>query len=73
LSFPIFLLVSDLYRVFSSFDIPIDNGYITKQDLYKRVADQDLPIRLSITAADAILNLDNTPNLDFTTFAESLM
>lgn len=73
LSFPIFLLVSDLQRVFVSFDIPADNGFISKQDLQKRVAAQDLPIRLSITAADAMLKLDDSNSLDFTTFATALM
>jgi len=73
LSFPIFLLISDLYRIFAGFDIPIDNGYITKQDLRKRLMDQDLPLRLTVTAAEAILSLDDTETIDFSTFASAVI
>lgn len=73
ISFPIFLLVSDLYRIFAGFDVPIDNGYITKQDIKRKVTEQDLPLRLTLTAAEAILELDSTENIDFNTFASTVV
>jgi len=33
--------------------------------------DQDLPLRLTATAAEAILSLDNTESIDFATFASA--
>jgi len=73
ISFPVFLLISDLYRIFSGFDVPIDNGYITKNDIKRKMMEQDLPLRLTLTAAQAILDLDNTENIDFNTFASTIV
>jgi hypothetical protein len=54
-------------------DIPVDTDYIQKSDLKRKISEQDLPLRLTITAAEAILNLDNTEYIDFSTFASALV
>jgi len=47
LSFPVFLMISDLFRTFSSFDIPADNGYINQRTLVRALNESDLPHRIT--------------------------
>jgi len=68
ISFPIFIMIADLYRIFSGFDVHIADGYITKKDIKKKILEQDLPIRLPLTTANAILDLDYD-KFDFNTFS----
>lgn len=47
LSFPIFVLISDLYRTFTAFDVAVDNGFISKAELTRRLAEMEMPHRIS--------------------------
>lgn len=47
LSFPIFVIISDLFRTFTAFDVAVDNGFITKAELTRRLAEMEMPHRIS--------------------------
>lgn len=47
LSFPTYLMIADLYRTFTSFDVPADNGYINKRSLLRSLNESELPHRIS--------------------------
>lgn len=47
LSFPVFVMIADLYRTFTAFDLPVDNGFINESDLTRRLAEMEMPHRIS--------------------------
>jgi len=73
LSFPIFLLVSDYFRIFTGFEVQVEGGTVRKADLQKRLLEQDLPLRMTTTAAEAIIDLEGIDSFDFPSFASALL
>lgn len=68
LSFPVFLMIADLFRTFSAFDIPADNGYINQRTLIRSLNESDLPHRISEPAAKAIFAATGQEEINFATF-----
>lgn len=47
ISFPVFVLISDLYKTFVAFDVAADNGFVTQAELTHRLAEMEMPHRIS--------------------------
>lgn len=73
ISFPIFVMVSDLYRTFSAFDVPIDNGFINQNELLRQLAEQDLPHRITPGAAKEIFKATGQQEIQFPLFCFSVI
>lgn len=54
LSFPIFVMLSDLFRIFSMFDMPVDNGLVSRKMLLRKIEELQIPQRISPYAINAI-------------------
>jgi len=68
ISFPIFVLIADLFRTYSTFDIPIDDGFIGKTELMRQLAEQDIPHRLTPDAASEIFQATGQKQIGFPLF-----
>lgn len=68
ISFPVFLMLADLYRTFSAFDVPIDNGSISQSELLRHLAEMDIPHRVTPSAVHAIFAASGQTQLQFPLF-----
>lgn len=72
-SFPIFVMVADLFRTFSSFDIPIDDGFVSRNELQRQLAEQDLPHRITPEAITEIFTATGQQQIGFPLFCFSVI
>jgi hypothetical protein len=73
MSFPVFVLVADLYRTFTAFDLPVDNGFINESDLTRRLAEMEMPHRISPYAVKAIFDAVDDNEIGFPLFCFSVI
>lgn len=73
LSFPVFLMIADLYRTFTSFDVPADNGYIGKKQLIRSLNESELPHRITEAGIKAIFDAIGQNEINFPTFCFSVV
>lgn len=68
LSFATYLMLSDLFRTFTSFDVPADNGYINRRTLLRSLNESELPHRISELAVKNIYAATGQDEINFSTF-----
>lgn len=66
-------MISDLYRTFSSFDIPLDNGFINQDDMTHKLSEQDMPHRITRDSIRAIYKATGETSLQFPMFVHSII
>lgn len=54
ISFPLFILVADLFRTFRTFDVPADAGLVRRDEMLRHLAEQDRPHRITTESARVI-------------------
>lgn len=64
-SFPVFMMILDLYKVFSVFNIPLDTGYISENEMRRNLAEQELSNRVSDDAIAQVYVAHGHKNLNF--------
>jgi len=67
-SFPVFMMILDMYKVFSVFNMPLDTGYISEIDMRRNLAEQELSNRISDDAIAQVYAAHNHKDLNFYTF-----
>lgn len=69
ISFPLFILVADLFRTFRTFDTPADAGYVKRDDMLRHLAEQDRPHRVNTESARVIFDAIGQDHMNFPLFA----
>lgn len=73
ISFPVFVLLSDLYKTFSIFNVPVDNGVVGKGELLRHLAEMEMPHRITLDAMKKIFKVIDSDELAFAQFAHSVI
>lgn len=68
ISFPVFLMVLDMYKVFSVFNIPLDSGYISELDMRRNLTEGEMPNRVSDDAIREVYRAYDHQDLNFYSF-----
>lgn len=68
ISFPIFLMILDLYKVFSVFNIPLDSGYLSENEMRRQLAELELSNRVSDDAIREVFRSYDHNDMNFYTF-----
>lgn len=69
ISFPVYLLISDIYRVFSGIESPLDSSYISKVDMVRSLEENDYPHRFDVGAINMIYESHALEEMSFYEFA----
>jgi len=72
ISFPIFILIADFFRTFTGFDVSVHKGVVSRKLLLKKLANQDLPMRMTTSATEALIELDEN-SFTFAEFSSAIM
>jgi hypothetical protein len=73
ISFVAFAMISDLYRTFSSFDVPLDNGFISEDDMVHKLSEQDMPHRITRDSIRSIYKATGEKQLQFPMFVNAVI
>lgn len=68
ISFPVFLMILDLYKVFSVFNIPLDSGYLSESEMRRQLAELELSNRVSDDAIREVFRSYDHKDMNFYTF-----
>lgn len=69
LSFPIFVLLADMYKTYSLFDVPLDSGFIGQKEVTRHINEADLPTRFDPEAVSEIFSCTDETYMTFYQFA----
>lgn len=69
ISFPIFVLLADMYKTYSLFDVPLDSGFVSKTTMLRHLSEMDMPHRFTPESISEVFNAINEDNLQFYKFS----
>lgn len=73
ISFPVFVMLADLYKTFSVFNVPLDNGSVRKGELLRHLAEMEMPHRISLLGMKKVFSVIDTNELSFSQFVHGVI